>query len=406
MKMKAKRIFAITLFVLFAFAAFALPSSAESSHPDRMVDEGDLLTDSQESALRSELDRLSVQYNCDIVIVTASSLNGLTSMDYADDYYDYYHYGLGSNNSGILMLFSLKENACQFSTCGDAITMFSDETIDYMCDLIPDYLSDGDYYGAFEKYIEMSDTVIGSYVDGDEIYTPPNRIIDEGDLLTDSQEAALRSELDRLSLQYNCDIVIVTASSLNGLTSMEYADDYFDYNHYGLGSNNSGILMLVCLEERAYWFSTCGDAITMFSDKTIDYMRDLIPDYLTDGDYYGAFEKYIEMSDTVIGSYVNDGKIYTRPRKLSATHVLISIALGVGVAFIIMSIKKSKMKTVRMKQEADSYVRSGSMQLTDCRDTFLYSKVDRTRRETESSSGSSTHTSSSGESHGGGGGSF
>ena len=237
-------------------------------------------------------------------------------------------------------------------------------------------------------------------------YSHPDRMVDEGDLLTDSQEAALRSELDRLSLQYNCDIVIVTASSLNGLSAMEYADDYFDYNHYGLGSNNSGILMLVCLEERAYWFSTCGDAITMFSDKTIDYMRDLIPDYLTDGDYYGAFEKYIEMSDNVIGSYVNDGKIYTPPRKLSATHVLISIALGVGVAFIIMSIKKSKMKTVRMKQEADSYVRSGSMQLTDCRDTFLYSKVDRTRRETESSSGSSTHTSSSGESHGGGGGSF
>ena len=34
MKMKAKRIFAITLFVLCAFAAFALRSSAEYSHPD------------------------------------------------------------------------------------------------------------------------------------------------------------------------------------------------------------------------------------------------------------------------------------------------------------------------------------------------------------------------------------
>lgn len=172
MKMKAKRIFAITLFVLFAFAAFALPSSAESSHPDRMVDEGDLLTDSQESALRSELDRLSVQYNCDIVIVTASSLNGLTSMEYADDYYDYNYYGLGSNNSGILMLVCLEERAYWFSTCGDAITMFSDKTIDYMRDLIPDYLSDGDYYGAFEKYIEMSDAVIGSYVNETVRYTP------------------------------------------------------------------------------------------------------------------------------------------------------------------------------------------------------------------------------------------
>jgi len=55
-------------------------------------------------------------------------------------------------------------------------------------------------------------------------------------------------------------------------------------------------------------------------------------------------------------------------------------------------------------------MKSGSLNITESRDTFLYNTVTRTAKpkntDSGSSGGSSTHTSSSGETHGGGGGKF
>jgi uncharacterized protein len=70
---------------------------------------------------------------------------------------------------------------------------------------------------------------------------------------------------------------------------------------------------------------------------------------------------------------------------------------------------KSKLKTVRYKAEANSYVRPGSMNITVSRDLFLYRTVavsPKPKSNSDSDGGSSTHTSSSGSTHGGGGGSF
>lgn len=70
---------------------------------------------------------------------------------------------------------------------------------------------------------------------------------------------------------------------------------------------------------------------------------------------------------------------------------------------------KGKLKTVRFQPAANSYMKAGSMNITESRDMFLYNTVTRTAKpkaNDSDSEGSSTHTSSSGSTHGGGGGSF
>ena len=75
------------------------------------------------------------------------------------------------------------------------------------------------------------------------------------------------------------------------------------------------------------------------------------------------------------------------------------------IALIVVSSMKKKLTSVKFADSANDYVRPGSLNLTESRDTFLYSSVTRTVRETESRSGGGggSHTSSSGRSHGGGG---
>ena len=88
-------------------------------------------------------------------------------------------------------------------------------------------------------------------------------------------------------------------------------------------------------------------------------------------------------------------------------NLIIAAAVGFVVAKVVTGIMKGKLKTVRFQAGAGSYVKAGSMNVTESRDLFLFANVTRSPRPKESSSGgSSTHTSSSGSSHGGGGGKF
>ena len=73
-------------------------------------------------------------------------------------------------------------------------------------------------------------------------------VMDEADLLTDSEEEALSEMLEEISLKQGNDIVVVTVYSLGGKSAESFADDYFDYNGYGQGTAKSGVpCALLCL---------------------------------------------------------------------------------------------------------------------------------------------------------------
>ena len=106
-----------------------------------------------------------------------------------------------------------------------------------------------------------------------------------------------------------------------------------------------------------------------------------------------------------------NGKPYDRkslPKEpLSPIWILISLGVGVVLSLIIVGRMKAQLKTVRFQAAAGSYVKDGSLDITESRDMFLYETTSKTAKEKKSSSGgSSTHTSSSGKTHGGGGSKF
>lgn len=90
--------------------------------------------------------------------------------------------------------------------------------------------------------------------------------------------------------------------------------------------------------------------------------------------------------------------------------LMTSVGVGFVIALISTSIMKMQLRSVRSQAAADSYIKSGSMQVTKTNDLFLYRLVDRREKPRENNSGisggSRTHTSSSGRSRGGRGGKF
>ena len=60
-------------------------------------------------------------------------------------------------------------------------------------------------------------------------------VIDNADLMSSSEEAALEEKAQALRQEYGMDVVILTVDSLDGKRPQDYADDYYDYNGYSRG---------------------------------------------------------------------------------------------------------------------------------------------------------------------------
>lgn len=242
------------------------------------------------------------------------------------------------------------------------------------------------------------------------------RMNDGAQLLTEDEDNELEASLEELSVRQSFDVVIATIDSLDGegYTSMEeYADDLYDYCQFGYGANRDGVLLLISKGDRKWHISTCGYGITAFTDAGIQYLGQQMTSDMADGDYAAAFRTFIRWTDAYVTA-AREGHPYdvnNMPHEpLSMMYLGLALVIGLVTALIVTGVMKSQLKSVAPQPDASSYVRQGSMRLTNQRDHFLYRDVHRTERpkasDSSDSGGSSTHTSSSGTTHGGGGGSF
>ena len=242
------------------------------------------------------------------------------------------------------------------------------------------------------------------------------RMNDSANVLTEDEDNELEDALEELSLRQSFDVTIATIESLESVdyTSMEeYADDLYDFCQFGYGADRDGVLLLVSVGDRKWHISTCGYGITAFTDAGIQYLGEQMTPDMADGDYAAAFRTFVQWSDAYIDA-ARSGRPYdvkNLPREpLSLMYLFLALGIGLVLAWVVVSVMKSQLRSVAFQENAASYVREGSMNLTNSRELFLYRDVHRTERveekDSDSSGGSSTHTSSSGTTHGGGGGSF
>lgn len=236
----------------------------------------------------------------------------------------------------------------------------------------------------------------------------PVRLVDDADLLTSEEENTLLMWLDSLSESSSLDFVILTVNSLGEKSATEYADDYYDYGGY----SEDGALLLVSMEERDWAFSTKGYGMTVFTDWGIDYIMDCILGDLSEGFYYDAFFTFLDMSENYVKAAEN-GEPYDVNNAPKGDfpvfkYAIVALIVAFIAAFVVTGIMKSQLKSVRFANDAASYIRADSFELTESRDLFLYSTITKTPRAQNNSSGggSKGHFSSSGSRHGGRSGKF
>lgn len=210
-----------------------------------------------------------------------------------------------------------------------------------------------------------------------------SKLVDNADLLTESEKVALMDRLDSVSGEYQVDIVIATVETLGGYTPDTYIENFYDYNNYGYGENRDGVMLLVAMDEREYRILSNGLGADAISSQDIESIGDTIAPYLTDGDYEDAFNIFIDECE-----YQIDGEINGFPFAFFK-NLMISLAIGFAVAFLITGYMRSKLKSVKKQVAASEYTKQGSMQVTSANEFYLYRVVDRRRKANNSTSGSS-----------------
>lgn len=261
-------------------------------------------------------------------------------------------------------------------------------------------------------------------------------VVDDADLLTEDMEATLFSVISSIQENYNIDVVIHTTMSIGDEDIHSYSENFYLSNGYA----EDGLVFVINLNNnevgnRDFYTYYQGTVYDTFGDEAYnsDYgvVNEIVLPYLAEENYYEAFHTYLEVTfDFVSGNYYNfnsdsypnyedqyqsddywvdeyyytDGATVTYPSNSMSPVIkeLIVIAVAGIVAFVIMSIMKSKMNTAVIKNEASDYVKAGSMKVTRQLDVFTHRHITKTAKpKNNSSSGGSR---SGGGFSGGGGG--
>ena len=207
-------------------------------------------------------------------------------------------------------------------------------------------------------------------------------LYDEADLLNAAEEAALEEKLADVSGTYNAQIVVCTIASMEGADIDRYLDYLYDNMGFGYGENHDGVLLLVCMDPREYRILSNGFAGVAIDGDAIDAMGDAFVSDLSDGNYAVAFTEFADQC-----AYYLDGHLNGFPFAFGK-NLIISLVIGIAAGLIVSFILKGQLKTVRKQDQANVYVKQGSMNLTRQSDIYLYRTVSRSKKSSSSSSGS------------------
>ena len=93
------------------------------------------------------------------------------------------------------------------------------------------------------------------------------KIYDYAQVLTSAEEDSLRSKVNLFIANHNMDMALVTVKHHDKSNTMNYADDFYDYNGFGLGSNYDGVIFVIdfTFGYTDIWMSTTGKAINYYT---------------------------------------------------------------------------------------------------------------------------------------------
>ena len=154
-----KRLFSI---ILTALLLLCLVFPAAANEYAVIADMEELLTAEEVSTLFDAAMALKQEHGIHVMIVTAPSFLGNSAQNFADDFYD----KNGDGEDGVLFLLSMGEREWYISTAGSMIYTLTDYGIQQIGEGAIAYISQGDYYGGFQYFLDSLPYYLEAFASG------------------------------------------------------------------------------------------------------------------------------------------------------------------------------------------------------------------------------------------------
>ena len=238
-------------------------------------------------------------------------------------------------------------------------------------------------------------------------------VLDNANLLSDSQRQALEEQAAALSETHACSLYIVTMEDYREYAGDVYtcATQLFTYFDLGWGSERDGVILLLSTKERDYALAGHGSTGETICGRESSWLiEDEFLDNFRSNDWNGGFSDYLAACDRQLTKLENGGDVseganiitgddgldyheFNRPdmastyRRSVGLRLAAVIGIPLLVALITCSVFKAQMKTAKEQTRADEYLVPHSMDLRIRDDRFTHRTETRTVIESDSRSG-------------------
>lgn len=207
------------------------------------------------------------------------------------------------------------------------------------------------------------------------------RVYDHADLLTDEQVQELEKQAATHFEEWNTDFIIITTEDTNGKTIMKYMQDFTDelQEEFNRQEDNMAVITMD-IEDRWVDLAGFGLAEEYLDSTRLDQIRNQITPYLSDGEYYEAFQLFLTKTDEYLGIRpgVNPESIFFN------TFFQLAIALGLaGIIVFFMAYTSGGRVTVT----SGTYLDRSNSKINSKRDRYLRKTVTRRKKPSSNNSG-------------------
>lgn len=254
------------------------------------------------------------------------------------------------------------------------------------------------------------------------------KVYDYADLLTQSQEDALRETCESIIADNNYDVFLLTIDDNNIDYSsqdrtLSFIEDFGDENGFGIGEDYNYVAFIIDMDERNYNIDVKGErCLKIFSTEIQEGIKDDVQSYMVNGEYDRTLRSFLAEVErcgstetaTFVGSE-EEWQSYQRNELIRAIagRVFGSLIVALIVGGLAVLFASARHKTVHKAVDAQIYQDETSFQITKSKDDLVRNYTTTRTIHTSSGSGSSggssggshhtsTHRSSGGSTHGGG----
>ena len=148
---------------------------------------------------------------------------------------------------------------------------------------------------------------------------PEQHVFDNADIFTDAEEAELEKRIEQFQADVQADAVILTEQDGSVNDPELRAQDFYDANGFGLGSNRSGVILYINMETRDVVACASGETKYVLLNTDLDTVIDAGYDELADGEYADSMHAMLGKATSVIKRHEVSGE-YENGQYTGAQH--------------------------------------------------------------------------------------